>query len=62
MTSRIVLIAAVALILLGVVACEDDPCPVCPEETPAMSVVSVEVEQLSIGESPVGPEPDPIMV
>jgi hypothetical protein len=60
MTSSKVMIAVLALLLLGAVACEDDPCPACPEKTPAMSVVSVEVEQLSIYEPGTDSQPDPI--
>ena len=57
-TSR-VMIAVLALMLLGAVACEDDSCPACPEEIPPMWVVTVEVEQLSIYEAPLS-IPDPI--
>ena len=58
MNSSKVLIAVLALVLLGTVACEDDSCPACPEKTPPMWVVTVEVEQLSIYEPPVsGPDP-----
>ena len=60
MISCKVMIAVLALMLLGTVACEDDPCPACPEKTPAMSVVSVEVEQLSIYEPATDSQPDPI--
>jgi hypothetical protein len=54
------MIAVLALMLLGAVACEDDSCPSCPEKTPPMSVVSVEVEQLSIYEPGPDSQPDPI--
>ena len=60
MTSCKVMIAVLTLMLLGTVACEDEPCPACPEKTPAMSVVSVEVEQLSIYEPGTDSQPDPI--
>ena len=59
MTSCKVMIAVLALVLLGAVACEDDSCPACPEKTPPMWVVTVEVEQLSINEAPFS-VPDPI--
>ena len=59
MNSRKAMIALLALMLLGAAACDDDTCPVCPEETPPMWVVTVEVEQLSIYEPPLS-IPDPI--
>jgi hypothetical protein len=60
MNSSKVMIAVLALMLLGAVACEDDSCPACAEKTPPMSVVSVEVEQLSIYEPGPDSQPDPI--
>ena len=60
MNSSKVMIAVLVLMLLGAVACEDDSCPSCPDKTPPMSVVSVDVVQLSIYEPGTDSQPDPI--